>query len=307
MKALVVTAPGQLEYKEIEKPVPGPYEVLTRVCYCGICGTDAEIYHGDTSLTRDGLVQYPVRIGHEWSGIVEAVGQNSIYGFSEQTNNQITISGQRFECSVENPMDYIGRKVRFFAKEDETSIYENVFTMEIMPVNTVTSFDIEDVTEPENDRIYYEGEEKEQYVKISDEANILYNGRGIAYDKQMIAPVDNNINAPMEGDITCIDNDGDNKVDVVIVNSYWSFYADSVIAKQGMIADYYYTKVNPDIRFYQFLKPGEDENQKIYKNTLFSICLFDLLYNYFHYIHHHQHKLMVNSPHHFESIIFYHI
>jgi len=80
MKALVVTAPGQLEYKEIEKPVPGPYEVLTRVCYCGICGTDAEIYHGDTSLTRDGLVQYPVRIGHEWSGIVEAVG-SEVKGF----------------------------------------------------------------------------------------------------------------------------------------------------------------------------------------------------------------------------------
>jgi len=222
--------------------------------------TDVEYTQNDSTLLKE---KFAATV---YTGIVEAVGQNSIYGFSEQTNNQITISGQRFECSVENPMDYIGRKVRFFAKEDETSIYENVFTMEIMPVNTVTSFDIEDVTEPENDRIYYEGEEKEQYVKISDEANILYNGRGIAYDKQMIAPVDNNINAPMEGDITCIDNDGDNKVDVVIVNSYWSFYADSVIAKQGMIADYYYTKVNPDIRFYQFLKPGEDENQKIYKN-----------------------------------------
>lgn len=74
MKALVVTAPGQIEYKEFAKPVPGPYEVVSRVCYCGICGTDGEIFHGDTSLAEDGLIHYPVRIGHEWSGVVEAVG-----------------------------------------------------------------------------------------------------------------------------------------------------------------------------------------------------------------------------------------
>lgn len=74
MKALVVTAPGQMEYQEIEKPIPGPCEVVSRVCYCGICGTDGEIYHGDTSLAENGLIHYPVRIGHEWSGIVEAVG-----------------------------------------------------------------------------------------------------------------------------------------------------------------------------------------------------------------------------------------
>ena len=74
MKALVVKAPGEIEYQEIEKPVPGPYEVVSKVCYCGICGTDTEIFHGDTNLAKNGLIHYPVRIGHEWSGIVEAVG-----------------------------------------------------------------------------------------------------------------------------------------------------------------------------------------------------------------------------------------
>lgn len=74
MKAIVVYAPKDMRYVELEKPKPGPREVLARVSFCGICGTDAEIYHGDTSLTRNGLVKYPVRIGHEWSGIVEEVG-----------------------------------------------------------------------------------------------------------------------------------------------------------------------------------------------------------------------------------------
>jgi len=74
MKALVITAPGELEYQELPKPVPGPYEVVSRVCCCGICGTDVEIFHGDTNLAQNGFIHYPVRIGHEWSGIVEAVG-----------------------------------------------------------------------------------------------------------------------------------------------------------------------------------------------------------------------------------------
>ena len=74
MKAMVVTAPGEINYIDVEKPVPGPYEVVTRVVYCGICGTDAEIYYGDTSMAKTGQFYYPVRIGHEWSGIVESVG-----------------------------------------------------------------------------------------------------------------------------------------------------------------------------------------------------------------------------------------
>ena len=80
MKAIIVHATGDLRYEEIAKPVPGPHEVVARVVCCGICGTDAEIFHGDTSLTRDGLVKCPVRIGHEWSGIVESVG-SEVGGF----------------------------------------------------------------------------------------------------------------------------------------------------------------------------------------------------------------------------------
>jgi 2-desacetyl-2-hydroxyethyl bacteriochlorophyllide A dehydrogenase len=74
MKAIIVYAPGDIRYAEVEKPRPGPREVLTRVAYCGICGTDLEILNGDTSLAKKGLIHYPVRIGHEWSGVVEEVG-----------------------------------------------------------------------------------------------------------------------------------------------------------------------------------------------------------------------------------------
>ncbi|WP_171231328.1 zinc-binding dehydrogenase [Ruegeria sp. HKCCA4812] len=51
--------------------VPGPGEVSIRVAYCGICGTDMHVYHGNMDA-RVGLNRV---IGHEMSGVVEAVGE----------------------------------------------------------------------------------------------------------------------------------------------------------------------------------------------------------------------------------------
>ncbi len=50
--------------------------VLVKVCYCGICGTDQDLFSGECSFAETGQVTYPVRLGHEWSGIVEEVGSN---------------------------------------------------------------------------------------------------------------------------------------------------------------------------------------------------------------------------------------
>lgn len=46
-------------------------EVLIRVAACGVCGTDVHIYHGDKGSAD---VIPPVILGHELSGVVEAVG-----------------------------------------------------------------------------------------------------------------------------------------------------------------------------------------------------------------------------------------
>ncbi len=46
-------------------------EVLVKVAACGVCGTDVHIYHGDKGSAE---VHPPVVLGHEFSGIVEAIG-----------------------------------------------------------------------------------------------------------------------------------------------------------------------------------------------------------------------------------------
>ena len=46
MKAAVYLGPGHLEIRDVPIPPVGENEVLIKVAYCGICGTDVHIYHG---------------------------------------------------------------------------------------------------------------------------------------------------------------------------------------------------------------------------------------------------------------------
>ena len=69
MRAFTITAPNQGEVREIPMPVPGPGEAVLKVAYCGICGTDYHIYQGDF------LSPYPLVNGHEFSGVISALGE----------------------------------------------------------------------------------------------------------------------------------------------------------------------------------------------------------------------------------------
>ena len=72
MKAGVFYSKNDLRIEEIPKPSPKAGEVLIKVKARGICGTDVHIFNGDKGCfpTPAGTV-----LGHEFSGIVEAVGE----------------------------------------------------------------------------------------------------------------------------------------------------------------------------------------------------------------------------------------
>lgn len=67
MKALAVTGIEQLVLTEMHKPVAGPGEVVVRVAYCGICGSDFPRYF------EGGVHAFPQVLGHEFSGVVHSV------------------------------------------------------------------------------------------------------------------------------------------------------------------------------------------------------------------------------------------
>lgn len=71
MKQAVMTEPGKIEFNDVEKPVPGPDEVLMQTSRIGVCGSDIHVYHGLHPYTS-----FPVVQGHEVGGVVAAVGEN---------------------------------------------------------------------------------------------------------------------------------------------------------------------------------------------------------------------------------------
>ena len=69
MRAAVLHASGDVRVEEIAKPEAHPGEVLVKVAYCGICGSDIP------RLVKDAAHYFPIVLGHEFSGFVEAVGE----------------------------------------------------------------------------------------------------------------------------------------------------------------------------------------------------------------------------------------
>jgi len=66
MKALVLKGPECLEVENVAVPRPSGGQVLIRVKYCGICGSDLHAYHVGQP---GGLI-----MGHEFTGVIEEIG-----------------------------------------------------------------------------------------------------------------------------------------------------------------------------------------------------------------------------------------
>ncbi|QGS69494.1 alcohol dehydrogenase catalytic domain-containing protein [Oceanobacillus sp. 143] len=72
MKALLKKGPGldNVGLEEIAQPMINDEEIKVKVHATGICGTDIHI------VLDEYPADYPVVMGHEYSGIVEEVGGN---------------------------------------------------------------------------------------------------------------------------------------------------------------------------------------------------------------------------------------
>ncbi|MDI6912541.1 galactitol-1-phosphate 5-dehydrogenase [Nocardioides sp.] len=73
MKALVYEAPLVMTVRDVERPTPGSGEVLLRVAYSGICGSELSGFLGQNSLRTPPLI-----FGHELSGVVAATGSGAV-------------------------------------------------------------------------------------------------------------------------------------------------------------------------------------------------------------------------------------
>lgn len=94
MSASVLKSIGSIEMEERPVPVPAQGEVLIQVLSVGVCGSDVHYYlHGRIG---DYVVEEPLVLGHELSGIIVAVGAHVD---SARVGERVAVEPQR-PCRV---------------------------------------------------------------------------------------------------------------------------------------------------------------------------------------------------------------
>ena len=71
MKVATLVEPQKIIFKEMDKPIPADHEIMIKVSYIGICGSDIHAYYG-----KHPFISCPITMGHEFSGEVVAVGKD---------------------------------------------------------------------------------------------------------------------------------------------------------------------------------------------------------------------------------------
>jgi threonine dehydrogenase-like Zn-dependent dehydrogenase len=113
MKATIFQGPGKIEVRKVPDPViQNPDDAIVKVTYSSICGSDLWYYRGLTPLDLGSTGEY--RIGHEFMGIVEAVGDRveNIEGGDLVIAPFLASDGTCPECRV--GMTRFCRNVRFW-------------------------------------------------------------------------------------------------------------------------------------------------------------------------------------------------
>jgi L-iditol 2-dehydrogenase len=85
MRAIVINQPNEIVLREVETPSPGGGEVRVRSVVAGVCRTDLDIL---TGALDPRWVRFPVVPGHEWSGVIDSIG-DGVFGLTP---------GQRVVC-----------------------------------------------------------------------------------------------------------------------------------------------------------------------------------------------------------------
>jgi len=102
MRALVITGAGSARVEEVAPPVAGPGQVVVDVRRAGICGTDVELFTEKLAYFAQGRIGFPIRPGHEWCGVVSALGEGVDPGWlgARVTGDTMLGCGQCPRCAA---------------------------------------------------------------------------------------------------------------------------------------------------------------------------------------------------------------
>lgn len=146
MKAAVIEEANSLRLKEMPMPVLNDGEALIRVSYCGICGSDLHVLHGQHSTAC-----FPVVPGHEFVGeLVECKGANT----DKFEPGDLVVAQPFFSCGHCEPCaqghDNVCRDLHFMGAHCDGAFaeYVKVLTRKMYKISKDMDLHLAALTEP---------------------------------------------------------------------------------------------------------------------------------------------------------------
>src|SRR5207247_2004729 len=119
-RAAVLEAPRRFQVAARARPVAGRGEAVVRVAATAVCHTDLAIYTG-----RHPGVHYPVVLGHEAAGVVEAVGPDTHVAVGTRVVINPIIACGACDCCVRGDQN-LCRRAGLLGRELDGSLAEHL-------------------------------------------------------------------------------------------------------------------------------------------------------------------------------------
>ena len=193
---------------------------------------------------------------YEVSGIIAENEYAAIYGDTTVDEEQVLINDEVFKVGYTDIASYLGYYATVYALETEGSDYRTIIAYGVKNVknNTITIYDeqFDSVTTSVegyeykywNDR---ENDKKAKKVETCATPLVLYNGKAVI-------DVTKELLIPENGHVVFIDNNGDDKYDIIDIWEYELVYVFSASNTSGNVTNYYNRaetyKFNPDSEDY---------------------------------------------------------
>ncbi len=145
MKASFYEGNKTFSVKEKELVAPAAGEVRIKVAYCGICGSDVHIYHGN----MDSRVSIPETIGHEMSGTIDAIGEG-VEGFEVGDKVVVRPLDNRLEDASDKGHSHIAKKLKFIGIDSEGALqqYWNIMSFTVHKLPSTIDLKLASLIEP---------------------------------------------------------------------------------------------------------------------------------------------------------------
>ncbi|WP_421749892.1 zinc-dependent alcohol dehydrogenase [Cognatishimia sp.] len=119
--------------EQVPVPKPASGEVTIRVAYCGICGTDMHVFHGN----MDARVGHNRIVGHEMSGVVEYVG-SGVTGFDAGQKVTVRPLDPDLDCPASQAgYPHVSHNMKFLGLDTDGAMQElwtvPAFTVHALP------------------------------------------------------------------------------------------------------------------------------------------------------------------------------